>query len=224
MKIITVSRNSRLENLTGNRYGRLTVIGLSSRKSGRKSYWVCRCDCGNEIAVRSDMLKNGNTRSCGCLKKEQDKINLSKFHKGYHTPTRLYDIWMNMKGRCLNVHDKNYFRYGGRGIKVYPKWIHDYGSFRDWAFSNGYNKHLTIDRIDVNGNYEPGNCRWVTMKVQSNNRRSNINITWNDERHTLKEWSKIFSINYGTLNDRYHRGDVPPRLFRPVKNIKKTPR
>lgn len=219
MDIIDVSnrKGNGFNNLTGERYGRLIVIGLSSKKSGRKSYWVCKCDCGNTLAVRSDMLKSGNTRSCGCLKREQDKINLSKFHKGYHTPNRLYNTWVSMKGRCLNPNDTNYYRYGGRGIKIYPDWVHNYGEFRDWAFSNGYKKHLTIDRIDNNGNYEPNNCRWVTMKVQCNNRRSNLNVFWNGETHTLMEWSEIYSINYGTLRDRYCRGDVPPRLFRPVK-------
>jgi hypothetical protein len=219
MDIIDVSnrKGNGFNNLTGKRYGRLIVIGLSPKKSGRKSYWACKCDCGNTLAVRGDMLKNGNTRSCGCLKREQDKINLSKFHKGYHTPNRLYDIWNNIKGRCLNQNDKNYYRYGGRGIKIYPDWIHDYSKFRDWAFNNGYKKHLTIDRIDNNGNYEPNNCRWATMKEQANNRRSNINVFWNGDTHTLAEWSEIYSINYGTLRDRYYRGDVPPRLFRPAE-------
>lgn len=223
LKIISVTnrKGNRFDNLTGKRFGRLTVVGLSPKKSGRKSYWVCKCDCGNEIVVRSDALKCGNTKSCGCLKQEQDKINLSKNHKGYNTPNRLYGIWVQMKDRCLNTNNENYFRYGERGIKIYPAWVHDYGNFRDWAFDHGYNKHLTIDRIDNNGDYEPTNCRWVTMKTQSNNRSSNHNVAWNGETHTLKEWSEIYSINYETLRDRFHRGDLPPRLFETTAQRKK---
>lgn len=205
----------KIENLTGQKFGRLTVIKLAE-KVGRRYYWTCKCDCGNIKKVRSDSLKSGNVKSCGCLKKEQDKINLKANWKGHNRYKRLYQCWQSMKGRCLNPNDQNYYRYGGRGIDVYPAWIHDFDKFKDWALSHGYTKYLTIDRIDNNKGYYPNNCRWVSMKVQCNNRRSNIRIKWQNQNLDIAQWAEKLGFNYTTLRDRYERGDRPPVLFRPV--------
>ena len=219
-------KGNKFEDLSGKKFDRLTVIGLSDKKSGRKSYWVCQCECGNKKLVRSDKLLGGLIRSCGCLKKEQDKINLGKTTHG-DTPVgahkRLWQTWQGMKQRTSNPNNKSYQRYCGRGITVCEEWRESYIAFRDWALKNGYDDSLTIDRIDNNGNYEPSNCRWVTPKEQCNNRRSNVLIEWNGKTKNIQQWADETGLPYKVLHDRYHRyGKTPPELFKPIQ--KKTPR
>lgn len=125
-----------------------------------------------------------------------------------------------MKGRCFNPNDPKYYRYGARGINVCDDWL-DFPTFREWAISNGYKDNLTIDRIDNDGDYKPSNCKWSTPKEQANNRgiRSDaILVTWENETHSLVEWSKILGINYKTLSERYRRGWVVPKLFKEVRS------
>lgn len=219
--IIDVSnrKGNGFNDLTGQRFGRLTVLGLSPKKSGRKSYWVCQCDCGNKHLVRSDSLTSGNVQSCGCLKKEQDKINLTKFHRHKESHTKLHDAWLNMKARCNNKNVCSYPIYGGRGISVCDEWANSYEAFRDWSLDNGFedNPELSIERIDVNGNYEPSNCEWILWKEQVNNRQNTIWITFNDKTQNLMQWSKELGIQYKTLHERYRRGDRGARLLRPVE-------
>lgn len=119
--------------------------------------------------------------------------------------TRLYRIWANMKSRCYNPNTSHYDRYGGRGIKVYEDWIHDFKTFYDWSMQNGYADNLSIDRINNDGNYEPDNCRWVSSKEQSNNVCSNKNITIDGVTKTLMEWCDHYKINYKTVRDRIKR-------------------
>lgn len=200
-----IEKRTSLIDLTGQRFGRLTVLGLDEEKSTRKTYWVCQCDCGTVKSCRSDSLKAGNIVSCGCKKREQDKINLTKHHSHLQSGTRLYEAWQGMKKRCYNDHDSRYANYGGRGIKVCDEWKNDFAAFYEWSLNNGYSEELTIDRIDVNGNYEPSNCRWANVKEQCNNRTSNINIKIGNSVRTLTEWCEIFDLDYNTVNRRYHR-------------------
>lgn len=204
-------------DLTGNKYGRLTVVGLSPKKSGRKSFWVCKCLCGNEHLVRSDSLKSGNVQSCGCLKKEQDKDNLTKNHRHKESHTHLHNTWLRMKARVSNRNNKRYERYGGRGITMCDDWFNSYESFRDWAKANGYNENFTIERVDVNGNYEPNNCTWIPFAEQANNRTTTIWVEWEGRKQNIAQWAKELGFNRGTLYDRYHRGDRPPYLFRELE-------
>ena len=201
-----------VKNLTGQQFGRLTVIGLEPANS-RKTYWICQCDCGNIKVVRSDSLQNGSVRSCGCLKREQNSINLNKseakkkyYATGYKVGgTRLYNIWQNMKSRCYREKDTRYHRYGGRGIIVCDEWKNDFIAFHNWAMNNGYQEELTIDRIDIDGNYEPSNCRWATIKEQCNNRSTNILITIGNSTRNLTEWCDIFNVDYKKVHARYVR-------------------
>ena len=140
-------------------------------------------------------------------------MNKSEHHKNWvhgQEPKRLYNTWCNMRRRCYEKQNHKYKNYGGRGIKICPEWL-DFCVFREWALSNGYSETLTLDRINVNGNYEPTNCRWVTQKIQQNNRSNNHLITYNGETHTMKEWSEITGISYRTIKDREYR-NLPAHL------------
>lgn len=157
---------SKLIDLTGKKFGRLTVIKRvpkPERVKGRNAFFLCYCDCGNEKIISSLSLKRNVTNSCGCLKKELLSKRRSKHKASY---TRLYKIWNGMMARCLNSKVENYKYYGERNIEICKEWL-DYLTFAKWARENGYKDNLTIDRINNNGNYEPTNCQWITKSENS---------------------------------------------------------
>lgn len=188
-------------DLTGQRFGRLLVLRRVGSK-GKSPTWYCKCDCGNEKIVSTSGLKSGNTQSCGCLRQEQ-AIENNK-HRTTHgkSKTKLYNVWFDIKRRCYNPKRENYKDYGGREIKICDEWKNNFEKFYNWANENGYKEGLSIDRIDVNGDYEPKNCRWVDNYTQANNKTNNFLITYNGETHTATEWSKIVGIKATTILHR----------------------
>lgn len=156
-------------DLTGAKFGRLTVIAESPVKTRNKVSWICKCDCGNTTQpIPGNSLRSGNTKSCGCIHAEGLRQRLTVHGL---TGTRLYRIWQGMLRRCDNPKRKDYKDYGARGIAVCDEWKNSFQVFHDWALSNGYEEHLTIDRKDVDDNYCPQNCRWATRTEQVHNRR-----------------------------------------------------
>lgn len=190
---------SELIDLTGKKFGKLTVIEQAGRDSKGKIVWKCKCDCGNYCTVSGVKLRRRSKKSCGCKWMEPG----NKTHGMTGTP--LFTRWINMKSRCNNPHNKSYPRYGGRGIKVCAEWENDFMAFYEWATSNGYEESLTLDRINNNRGYCPDNCRWVGEKQQANNRSTNKLYTINGEAKTLAEWCEQYNMPYYLVISRLRK-------------------
>ena len=183
-------------DLTGQKFGKLTVCDRRWCENNKRNLWYCKCECGNTVMVPTSALSSGRTKSCGCLR----KTVASAKHKLHGMSTsRQYRIWNAMKERCQCTTNKQYKDYGERGIVVCDEWKDSFESFYDWAMSNGYADHLTLDRIDTNGNYCPDNCRWSTSKEQNSNKRNNHILTHNGKSQTIQQWSEETGIPFTTL-------------------------
>lgn len=196
------------KDLTGKRFGRLVVVGPYDKVKGQLR-WECICDCGATHIAYGSSLKGGSTRSCGCLLRDFNKTIIVHGCE----PKRLYRIWSGMKCRCSDQRNKDYPRYGGRGITVCQEW-REYIPFRDWALANGYAEDLSLDRINVNGNYCPENCRWATPKEQGNNRRNNRMATYMGETKTFSEWADQFGIDICIFHAAMRRGRTMDEIVR----------
>lgn len=193
-----------IKDITGQKFGKLTVVCFD-KIINKKSYWIVECECGTKKSVRSDTLKV--ITSCGCDKKKQDLINFGVTNHHELTYHPVYAIWNAMINRCENPKNRAYKNYGGRGIKACPEW-HDIKIFAEWAEQNGFEKgkNLSIERIDVNGNYCPENCKWIDRKLQTRNRRNTVKLTINGEEKPLSEWTELFNVSYKKVTGRYYRG------------------
>lgn len=198
--------NPRRLDLVGRRFGRLLVIGMAPPQRGF-SHWLCECDCGNTKVVRGTSLTSNAIRSCGCLHREQAAVNI-RIAKAAQTKTGLsrhatYGTWTNMKHRCSDPSNINYPRYGGRGIRVCERWM-DYGNFiADMGLKP---PRMTLERINNDADYQPGNCRWASKTEQANNRRSNHLLSLNGRSDTIANWSRKLRIPMNVLRGRVYRG------------------
>lgn len=189
----------------GDIYGRYTVLGIFKEDSGYQKFARVQCECGSPVRyVQIGVLRNGTSKSCGCLHKER----VTK-HGAWGTP--LFNVWRGMISRCTNQSDKRYSRYGGRGISVCARWLDVNNFITD--MQAGYKPHLQIDRVDNNGNYCPENCRWASSKQQTRNYGRNIVLEHEGKKLCLADWAIETGINYGTLWTRVQAGWTTKRLL-----------
>lgn len=218
---------SKAIDLTGQRFGRLTVLERASDyitpKGVRRVRWKCLCNCGNEYITKANSLLRNEAKSCGCLRSERSAESITSYNAIRMThPSlkhgrtvnkkieRLYKVWSSMRSRCYGRNQNQYHNYGGRGITICDEW-QDYEKFREWAMANGYDENAprgqcTIDRIDVNGNYCPENCRWVSAKVQVNNKRNSRFIEYEGSTYTVTQLAEKLKLPYITVIKRLNKG------------------
>lgn len=191
-------------DLTGKRFGRLTVIRRIPNEGKKFILWECICDCGNVTKVRGSNLRNGHTTSCGCYRMETTAAHVLSKDTIRKENKRLFSIWKGMNRRCKNKEYTKYKNYGGRGISVCEEWTGESGfsNFVKWANENGYAENLTIDRIDNGGNYCPANCRWATKSQQVNNTRRNRRFEYKGETKTLAQWADAYGMTQCELKRR----------------------
>ena len=193
----------KLIDMTGERFGRLVVVGRAPFRPGDKgARWVCRCDCGGYTVVSRSSLVCGTTCSCGCLKNELSSQRLKKQLTTHGlSKERLYNTWKGIKRRCYKEHDRGFKHYGARGISMCEEWRKDYLVFREWAYASGYADNLTIERIDVNGNYCPENCKWIPLEDQLRNRRN----MYRYKGKSISTWANELGLDRQKVYDRVHK-------------------
>lgn len=214
--------NKHFKDYVGKVFGRLTVIRYLGHTEVKcsNSIWYCQCTCGKFKAVTRRCLKSGIVRSCGCLQSElvsqrmrdplRRTIPTHKTHGKTSTPE--FNVWSKMKHRCSSPSNKCYRHYGGRGITVCDRWLHSFENFLTDMGARPTSKH-SIDRIDGNGNYEPGNCRWATMTQQIRNRSISLHVTYEGVTRPLPEWCEIKGLSYHGVRQRLRKGWSPERAF-----------
>lgn len=206
-----------MELTSGLRVGMLTLTEQAPSNNG--TYWHCLCDCGASKIVRSSYLRAKTTKSCGCLVVIRLRQNRAKYDASrVMYPRRLKDTYTNMKRRCYDPRDKRYANYGGRGIRVCDEWLGSRKKFYAWAMDSGYQPGLTIDRIDVNGNYCPENCRFVNLIVQMNNTTRNRIIEFNGISDTVANWERRLGYDCGVIQSRLNHGwTVERAITQPIR-------
>lgn len=203
MKREILFRGKRVDNgeWVGKRNGNLEILSFT-RKTHKDLFFNVKCDCGLIYEMSIGNFKR--SVGVGCKNCRNEKMRSEKFIHGM-TDTRLHIIWQHMVSRCENPSNVDYKNYGGRGISICNEWK-IFIPFYEWSMKNGYSNELSIDRIDVNGNYSPHNCRWATSLVQNNNRRNNILYTINNESNTLRNWCTAYNSDYALVKGRVKRG------------------
>lgn len=203
------------------KYGKLTLIKKVKKTYGVKDrinhiFGVFNCECGNQIEKHYKSVLNGKITSCGCDKVHKKRPTLNKFYG-----TRVYGIWNKMKDRCTNPKNDYYHRYGGRGISVHKEWVDSSINFCEWAIANGYSDNLTIERNNVDGNYEPSNCKWIPKGDQSKNTCRTVLVTLHNKTMCLKDWCKEYGVIYESVRHRIRAGwDVIEAITTPTKVYK----
>lgn len=206
-------------DLTGKKFGRWSVIGVSQKGDTSILFWDCICECGGKNSVRGSYLKSGASLSCGCLKKEMAYKRIIHGNSRSKGNTGEYRSWQAMKARCTNHNYINYKDYGARGISVCQKWIDSFEDFLEDVGPRPTPKH-TLDRIEVNGNYEPGNCRWATSKEQNSNTRATHFLEYRGERMPLKHWAERLGVWASSIYARLGKGESPETVIEHFFNKK----
>ena len=193
-----------VKDISGQKVGKWAVIRyLGAIHPGQTTtYYLCRCECGVERPVNSSALRRGKSISCGCYQREVAR-NRWTIHGLNDHPLRSH--YHAMKSRCYDTRNMGYPNYGGRGVKICQEWLDSYPAFVEWALNSGWAEGLTIDRIDVNGDYSPDNCRWITRAEQSHNTRRNKFYTYQGQTKTLTQWSRDLKIPYERLRGRLRK-------------------
>ena len=204
-------------NIIGEKFGRLSVFKLDciDKKYYHKHY-LCKCECGNIRSVNIYKLNSGHTKSCGCITKDRLRNSPKSKHGMYNTT--LYRVWIRMRSRCYNENDKAYQWYGGRGLKVSSEWDDFRTFYKDMG--DEPTKLHTLERIDNNIGYSKENCKWATMSEQGNNRRSNVNITYNGRTQTISTWAKDIGVSHSTMSKRIKRWALKDALTKPKYECK----
>lgn len=208
--LIKITSLMKYKDYTNKKFNNLRAIKFVKRERN-VTFWMFKCDCGNETVLNINGVVNGHIKNCGC--KRSIRCKKSATDHGL-SDTRLYRIFRGMKTRCYNANSKDYNRYRARGINICKEWLENFTNFYNWSMSNGYKDDLTIDRIDFNGNYCPDNCRWVDLKIQNNNRCSNKFITFDNKTYTISEWSEIINIPRKILEYRLRNFDSIDKAFK----------
>ena len=218
-------------DLVGKNFDRLKVIKFNGTNRNGRATWLCKCSCGNMVVTTTNKLLSGRKRSCGCLIREVNskRMSVHGFTSSYSTADmqRLFQIYRKMIDRCYKCNDPSYANYGGRGIYICDDWINSdpfitnkikFMNFYNWSINNGYSNKLTIDRIDNDGPYAPWNCRWVTLKVQANNRRSNHHINDDGIIYTFTEFERKYNLYEKYVTRHIHRGYTKDEVIFLVHN------
>jgi hypothetical protein len=213
-------KQEEINSLIGKTFNRLTVLGVAGKDKRGATLFLCKCSCGQTTTALAYKLRSGEKKSCGCLSKEMAKKRLTKHGE---CGTRLHVLWKSVKSRCYNKNNLNYKNYGGRGIKMYEEWKSNFTSFRDFMLSIGYDETLptgeqTIERIDVNGDYEPNNCKLISKREQNYNKRNNHYVTYKGETKTVSELAEEYGIDVDIILNRInHFGyTIEEAIERPI--------
>jgi len=187
------------------KFGRLTVLGeLPNRSKDGRIMWRCLCECGATIERTAKTVRTGNTKSCGCINKERLTLRNKAGAKHGMSNTPTFNVWTNMKERCLNPNHNSYHRYGGRGITICDRWLESFQNFYDDM--GPMPEGMSIDRVDVDGDYEPSNCRWATSEEQSNNRANNRVLEFKGRKQTIAQWAREVGVSKEALRYRLNAG------------------
>lgn len=227
--VIEKIKSKHIKDLTNKKFDRWNVVGFAGLNKDLKSTWWCYCDCNKEkyyILVGTELTR-GKTKSCGCLVIEENISRSTLWRDAYKYNLdkkdikRLHSIFKSMKERCYNLLSKDFPVYGGRGIKICDQWLLNIDEFVKWSVNNGYKSNLSIDRINVNGNYEPSNCRWISLNEQARNKTTTIYINYKGERRTLLSVLEENGIrnNYNVYRDRIVRSnwDIEKAMQEPIR-------
>ena len=211
-KVLRPGGGHKIVDITGQRFERLTVIGRDHSRPITRTWWLCQCDCGKQVTVDGYKLKKGHTKSCGCYC--ADTLSARRKTHGLADKISEYNIWIGMRGRCNNPNNQDYHSYGGRGIAVCERWDHSLEAFLE-DMGRRPTPEYSIDRIQNDGNYEPGNCQWATPTQQARNTRKNVHLSVNGEDKILCDAARELGLPPETIMARIKRGVSPERVFSP---------